>query len=213
METSKHTDPNPPADDAQPDAAALHLSRGPSRTFMGLTDEVRRLSGKLVDGSIERSDFLECCTRLTASAIGCSRAGIWLFVDTAEGRVMRCLAMYDSVNDRMTTAPDEKVAVEAYFDAFDESGFVMADDVHSHPATAGLFARRLGTMGVRSLLASSFSVNGHLFGTLTCTDVGKSSTWTSRQLAMLRQVGGPASLALYKTSRFTADTGFAPLIS
>ena len=212
MENSKPTVPTEPADEAKPDSSGLHSSRGPSRTFLGLTDEVRRLSGKLVDGSIERSDFLECCTRLTATSIGCSRAGIWLFVDTAEGRVMRCLAMYDAVNDRMTTAPDEKVAVEAYFNAFDEAGYVMADDVHVHPATSGLFAKRLGTMGVRSLLASSFSVNGHLFGTLTCTDVGKSTVWTPRQLAMLRQIGGPASLALYKTSRFTADTGFAPLI-
>ncbi len=75
----------------------------------------------------------------------------------------------------------------------------------------GLFARRLHGRGVRSLLASSFAVNGRLFGAFTCTQVGARQEWTSRQLGTLRQIGAQTSLALFKSSRFTPDTGLTPL--
>jgi GAF domain-containing protein len=184
----------------------------PSRTFTGSADAARRLCAQLVDGAIDQSTFLERCTRLTNAIVGSSRTGIWMFVDTGAGRVLRCLAMYDSVADRMTSVPDEKREVQPYFDELEQSGFVMAHNAQVHPATMGLLARRLSASGVRSLLASAFSVNGHLFGAFTCTQVGELREWTPRQLATLRQIGGPASLALYKASRFTPDTGLGPLI-
>lgn len=135
-----------------------------------------------------------------------------MFVETAEGRVLRCLAMYDAIGDRMALVPDEGNEVQPYFSALDKTGFVSAVDVGLHPATKGLFAQRLSGNGVRSLLAASCSVNGHLFGALTCTQVGERKEWTAKQLAMLRQIGSPASLALHRASRFTANTGHGLLL-
>ena len=74
-------------------------------------------------------------------------------------------------------------------------------------------ARRPGRARVQSLLAASCAVNGHLYGAFTCSQVGERQAWTARQLAMLRQIGAPASLALYRASRYTANTGYGPLVS
>ena len=191
----------------------------PSRTFTGFANESRLLCNQLLDGAIETATFLERCARLTNAVIGCSRTGIWIFVPTAAGQILRCLAMYDADADRMTTVPDEKREVQPYFEALETQGFVSASDADLHPATAGLFsplresARRPGRARVRSLLAASCAVNGHLFGAFTCSQVGERKEWTPRQLGMLRQIGAPASLALYRASRYTATTGFGPLVT
>ena len=189
------------------------LYRPPSRTFTGFANEARMLCARLTEGTLDRVTFLEQCARMANTAVGCSRTGIWMFVETDRGRVLRCLAMYDAVSDAMKRVADETHEVLPYFRALEQDGFVNASDAQGHPATHGLLGRRLGASGIHSLLASSFAVNGHLFGAFTCTQVGARKDWTPRQLASLRQIGGAASLALFRSSRFTVDTGFGPLVT
>ena len=177
-----------------------------------LTLDARRLCSMLDNAEIQRHTFLEKCTSLVAAAIGCSRAGIWIFMDTDAGQILRCVAMYDNIAKRMTHVPDETDSVGPYFQALVHSGFVMANDATSHPATAAFFSKSLAVNGVQSLLAVSVSVNGELYGAFTCTEVGRHAEWTSAQLALLRRIGPPLSMALYKASRFTPDTGLGPLI-
>lgn len=187
-------------------------SKGQPRMPGSFMQAARALNDQLGSGDLAVPAFLEAYTRLTNAMIGCSRTGIWLFVDTADGRVLRCLAMYDSVADRMTVVPDHRQHVQPYFDALEHDGFVSASDAAHHPATAGLVAQRLKARGVSSLLATSCSVNGHLYGAFTCTQIGEPKEWTGRQLAMLRQISAPASLALFRASRFTPTTGYGSLL-
>ena len=177
-------------------------------TFQGFTTEARNLCDQLSLKRIDTVTFLERCSRLTSAAIGCSRSGIWVFVDTSEGTLLRCLSMYDAVEDRMKKVADERREVQPYFAALERDGYVSADDADYHPATNGLAGLKTERKSVQSLLACSFAVNGHLFGAFTCTQIGARKEWTPRQLAMLRQIGGPASLALYRASRHTLTTGF-----
>ena len=178
----------------------------------GLAQDARRLCSMLNHAEIERHIFLERCTSLVAKAIGCSRTGIWIFMDTDAGRILRCVAMYDAVAQRMTHVPDERDSVGPYFQALDDAGYVMADDARTHPATAAFFSRSLAVNGVRSLLAVGVSINGSLYGAFTCTQVGQPTQWAAGQLALLRRVSLPVSMALYKASRFTPDTGPGPLV-
>lgn len=201
-----------PTSDEQQSSPSEAASPGLSPALSGLTQDARRLCSMLDNAEIERHTFLEKCTSLVATAIGCSRAGIWIFVDTNQGRVLRCLAMYNRITGRMTHVPDETDNVIAYFEALEHSGFVLANDARSHPATSGFFSKSLAVNGVRSLLAVSVSVNGELYGAVTCTQVGEAADWTAGQLALLRRMGPPLSMALYKASRFTPDTGPGPLI-
>lgn len=119
--------------------------------------------------------------------------------------------MHDANMNRMVKVPDETEEVSNYFDALETDGFVLANDASTHPSTRGFFANRLALNRITSLIASSVSVNGCLYGALTCTQIETPRTWTQRELSYLRQIGGPASLALHKASRFTPDTGLGPL--
>lgn len=167
-------------------------------------------------GQFERREvsavrFMEECTRLMASVIGCARVGIWLFEDAAEGRVLRCLSFYDGIKNKMTVVPDEtSLQVAAYFEALETVGHVLANDARIHPATAGFFNEKISVNGVRSLMAASFSVNGRLFGAFTCTQI-KVTEWSPVQLATLKRMGARVSLALANASRTSQSTLPMPL--
>ena len=174
---------------------------------MDLLTEVQRLCADFDHREIRRTEFLNRCTRLVASTIGCSRAGIWVFNGERPALSLRCLAMYDATRDRMTQVPDEEgPPVADYFLALEQTGHVMATDARAHFATAGFFERFLEANHVKSLLAAAFSVNGRLYGAFTCTQVGTEKEWSRADLASLRVIGSRVSLALANADRSATDT-------
>ena len=85
---------------------------------MPSSDALRDICGRLDSGDIDYVQFLELFTRELAREMGCSFAGIWIFVGGDGGRLLHNIAMYDAAQDRMVAAaPIEGPAVAAYFDA------------------------------------------------------------------------------------------------
>jgi GAF domain-containing protein len=93
-----------------------------------------------------------------------------------------------------------------YFRALVRDGAVMAADARHDPATAGFGAGYLVPMDVYSLLDVNFSVNGLMFGTFSCEQVGEIQQWTPRQLRLLRRIAARASLSLLQAVTATVDT-------
>jgi hypothetical protein len=52
----------------------------------------------------------------------------------------------------------------------------------------------------------SFSVNGVLFGTFSCEQLGTPVDWTQRQLQVLRKIASRASLTLMHVLSMAVDT-------
>ena len=183
---------------------------------MNVAVETQRICAMLEHAEIDQRAFLDRSARLVAEAVGCSRAGIWVFVGTLNGRMMHCLAMYDGVKNRMTTVADHPPGdhVSVYFQTLEKVGYVIATDARTHFATAGFFAEHLQPRGVQSMMAASFSVNGKLYGAFTCAQVGSQIEWARPQLNVLRQIGARVSLALATHAARTAmDTRPAPFIN
>lgn len=169
--------------------------------------DIQEICGRLDRGEIDRIQFLEAFTRALAGIIGCTRAGVWVFMDTAEGRALRCLAMYDRVADGMVGAADMlNAAVGPYFDTLLADGCVIAPDARNHPATAVFRDDYLLPLDIRSVLDVCFSVNGVLFGTFSCEQTAAPVSWTQRQVQLLRQIGSRASLALLHAATAHVDT-------
>jgi hypothetical protein len=158
---------------------------------------IQELCSRLDRGEIDRTRFLETFTREMAELIGCSRAGVWMFIDTAAGRSLRCMAMFDRVQDRMVDVTDiETLGAEPYFEALQRDGCVVAPDARNHPATRPFLEGYLLPLDIHSLLDVTFSVNGVVFGIFSCEQIGAPMKWTQRQLQWLRQIGSRASLTL-----------------
>lgn len=179
---------------------------------MSYTAEVDALCIRLRSGDLDRQHFVEECARLACHAVGCSRCGLWVFAETASGRVLQCLGMYDRASNRMVQVEDRlQEDSDTYFAALQEHGHVIAVDAESNPATRRFFDAGLRPHGVRSLMSAAFALNGRLFGAFTCSQVGERANWSKQQLAILTRIGSRATLALASVSPNQLRTLFGDL--
>ncbi|WP_298830162.1 GAF domain-containing protein [uncultured Piscinibacter sp.] len=174
--------------------------------------DIQEICGRLDRGEIDRDQFFEQLTRAIADLIGCTRAGVWIFLDAAEDRTLRCMAMYDRRVDRIVGVADMLNAASGpYFDMLVADGSVVAPEARHHPATADFGDAYLVPLDIHSVLDVCFSVNGVPFGTFSCEQTGAPVVWTQRQVHLLRQVGSRASLALLHAATAYTDTQPAAL--
>ena len=169
--------------------------------------DLQVISGRLERGEIDSTAYLQQLTRFVATQIGCSRAGVRVFIDAPLGRVLRCVAMYDAALGGMVGAPDMQHADHGpYFERLLRDGSVSASNARSDPVTAGLLEDYLLPANVSSLMDMCFSVNGVLFGTFSCEQVGTKCEWSQRQLQALRKIASRASLSLMHAVSNGIDT-------
>ena len=169
--------------------------------------DLQVISGRLERGEIDSTEYLQQLTRFVALQIGCSRAGVRVFIDTPQGRVLRCVAMYDTALQGMVGAPDMHHAGQGpYFERLLQDGSVSASNAVTDPVTAGLLDDYLLAANVSSLMDMCFSVNGVLFGTFSCEQVGTRCEWSQRQLQALRKIASRASLSLMHAVSNGIDT-------
>jgi hypothetical protein len=169
--------------------------------------DMQVISGRLERGEIDSAQYLEQLMRFVAAQIGCSRAGLRVFVDTAEGRALRCVAMYDGTLDRMVTAIDILHDDSSlYLECLQRDGSVAIGRAMADPVTAGPLREYLAAAAVVSLMDMSFSVNGVLFGTFSCEQIATPIEWTQRQLQALRKIASRASLTLMHVVNAAVDT-------
>ena len=169
--------------------------------------DLQIISGRLERGEIDSAQYLEQLMRFVAARIGCSRAGLRVFVDTPPVRTLRCVAMYDASLDRMVPAVDlAHAASSPYLQQLQRDGCVSAGQARTDPVTAGPLRAYLEALGIASLMDMSFSVNGVLFGTFSCEQLGTPVDWTQRQLQALRKIASRASLTLMHVVNTAIDT-------
>ena len=174
--------------------------------------DMNEICARLDRGEVDRNQFLEAFTREMTTLIGCSRAGVWMFIDTVDGRALRCMAMYDRARDQMVSATDMATAyAQTYFDTLTRDGAVVAPDARRDPTTQAFLDTYLLPLDIHSILDVSFSVNGVMFGIFSCEQVGGPIKWTQRQLQWLRQIGSRASLTLLNAATAQAETDMDPL--
>ena len=169
--------------------------------------DLQVISGRLERGEIDSAQYLDELMRYVAVHIGCSRAGLRLFIDTEQGRTLRCVAMFDSSLDRMVSAADILHAADSHFiEQLQRDGSVTTTRAPGDPVDSGALGEYLAAAKVAALMDMSFSVNGVLFGTFSCEQLGTPVDWTQRQLQSLRKIASRASLTLMHVLSMSVDT-------
>jgi GAF domain-containing protein len=168
---------------------------------------IQDVCSQLDRGEIDHRQFLEAFAREMTALIDCSRAGVWMFANSPERRLLHCVALYDRQRDEMVSAPDKRRnEVAPYMDQLLREGAIVAPDARVHPATAGCLDQYLLPNDIHSMLEVGFSVNGVMCGTFSCEQTGGRQDWTQRQLQLLRHIGSRASLALMNAAAAQIDT-------
>ena len=168
---------------------------------------LQRICGLLDRGQIDHARFLEQFTRRMAQDIGCSRAGVRLLVRSPDGAALHCLEMFDTSSNQSVKVRDIPAAEAAsYFEPLLRHGAIVSPDCLHDPVTAPFVRDYLAPMNVQSLLDVGFSVNGVLYGTFSCEQVGATQAWTAAQLNWLRQMASRVSLTLMHAITSHVDT-------
>lgn len=173
---------------------------------------LQRICGLLDRGEVDRATFLALLCRHVVQAIGCSRAAVRMLVQSREGTALHCIAMHDAAGDAPSTVPDMVSRDPTpYFESLLRDGCVLATDAWHDPGTAPFVDSYLAPMDVRSLLDVGFSVNGALYGSFSCEQVGETRAWSPQQLMLLRQIASRVSLTLMHAITSEIDTAPAAL--
>lgn len=170
-------------------------------------NELQIISGRLERGEIDGARFIEQLMHFVAGQIGCSRAGLRLFIDSPAGRALHCFAMYDHRSGQMVEVADIVPEHDcAYLERLQRDGSVTTTHALTDSVTKGAFRDYLTAAGVASLMDMGFSVNGQLFGVFSCEQIGEPVEWTQRQLQRLRKISSRASLSLMHVVNASVDT-------
>lgn len=169
--------------------------------------DLQVISGRLERGEIDSAQYLDQLMRFVAAQIGCSRAGLRLFIDNEQGRTLRSVAMFDAGLDRIVSTADIPHDPDShYIEQLQRDGSVTTIRAHGDPVDSGALRNYLDASRVTALMDMSFSVNGALFGTFSCEQLGPPVDWTQRQLQVLRKIASRASLTLMHVLSMSVDT-------
>ena len=170
-------------------------------------EQLQAISGSLERGAIDGGRYLEQFTRFVVAQVGCTRASVRVFIDTAGGRTLRSIAMYDAAQDRMIATEDVSHAdSSAYLDRLVHDGCVVVADTTTDAVVAPLRDSYYAPNDIRSVIDMCFAVNGELFGIFSCEQTVQRVDWTQRQVQLLRKIASRASLTLMHVVSLNVDT-------
>ncbi len=166
------------------------------------------MAAQLACGALTLPAFREALCRLLRGSFGVSRASLWGFTGDGDKRSLHCVGLASTgAAFHASGAVLHASEFGLYFEQLLSRGVYVAHDVMQEPALAGL-ATYFARTGVRSLLDTSFQINGRPFGVVCLEETGRVRTWTAQEAAALRQAASTISLSVARLGP-TFDFGVA----
>lgn len=169
--------------------------------------EIARLSlarlGIVDPGEVDR--VMHVASRVSATTLGASRVGIWLFDDFG---AMRCVSQYFPDGD--TDEPGGVLRVDAYphyFAAIRSRRAIAAEDAQRDPRTSEL-VEYLKAGNIGSLLDVPIYANGEVIGILCFEHTGAPRKWEKRDVDFAISIGDMLS-SLFEHARLLASESAA----
>ncbi|MCW7536946.1 GAF domain-containing protein [Aquabacterium sp. A7-Y] len=163
-----------------------------------LAQTIRAHSADLLADRLSSSGYRDRLCVALQQAFGCSRASLWRFGGpAADDLSLTCVAAFD-VAEGATPGGDvlRQVEYRGYFEALLQSGVYASSDVLTDPHLGGLVAPYFLPRGIRSLLDTTFKVNGRIFGVVCIEQTGEPRHWSVREQHALRHAASQISLAV-----------------
>lgn len=158
---------------------------------------IRYLGSSLVSGLLSPREFKSQLCEALVKHFGCSQVGVWLFVEEADGRRLRCVGTFVTGSGYVEGGGELKEdEYRVYFRELLRRGAYASYDVLEDPNLQGLVEPYFIPSGVRSLLDTAFQVNGKPMGVICIEQTGKPRHWDGVEKSQLRQAGAAVSLAI-----------------
>jgi len=138
---------------------------------------------------------------ITADALqlNVSRVSVWLLNE--EHTVLTCKALYDRGIFSSELITLESKDYPRYFQALNDSGFISADDAHTHPSTNEFSEHYLTPLNISSLMDTPIRINGLVKGVVCHEHIGKSRQWSREEEDFARSIADLCSQAILEKNR------------
>jgi GAF domain-containing protein len=148
------------------------------------------------DQQLSELQFYQQLTETITSALGCSRASLWLYSDSLLNEII-ALDLYDRNSDThyqgIALHEDD---FSPYFEAMRNDGGIDAAHAMEHSATRCFTEAYFEPNDIYSLLDVGIRYNSQLVGVFCCENVGEVMVWMDQQKAYLEQAGKLITFAL-----------------
>lgn len=143
---------------------------------------------------------------ITAAALQLDvpRVGIWLF--DKEKTVIISQAMYNQGKIDFSHQSIESKDYPHYFTAIKSTGFISADNAHTHPATKGFLKDYLLPYNIRSILDTPIYNEGELIGVMSCENLTVQRKWSSEEQDFARSMSYLMGQVFLNEQRKQAET-------
>lgn len=150
---------------------------------------ISKLLGQSDWGEIDSETFLRELAWAIAGELQCARFGVRLVMDTPLGRTLKTVVMVDGSLNATVHVPDViGDEVDEYLATVARCGGFIASHVEEEARIPSLLRDTLDQCDVRSLLDVSISLNGMIYGIMSCEHVGSAAQWSPHQVELLRRL-------------------------
>ncbi|MEJ0088843.1 MAG: PAS domain S-box protein [Limisphaerales bacterium] len=158
----------------------------------------------------DKSDFdkaLRTITSLAASTLAVARVSYWAMQEQDSAIACELLRLNSSqeFDEKFKGTRLGAADAPAYFSALALKRPIVASDVQSHPAMAGLIAGYLNPRGITSLLDVPVWVRGEVVGVICNEHIGPAREWSAEEVDFASSLAAMVSLALEESSRARSE--------
>jgi PAS domain S-box-containing protein len=157
----------------------------------------------------DKSDFdqaLRTITRLSATTMNIARVSYWSLRDDDSALV--CELLFEgggTVNESFKGTRLSAQDAPAYFAALELKRPIVAHDVFSHPAMAGLVEGYLKPLKITSLLDIPVWVRGEVVGVICHEHIGPAREWSAEEIDFASSLAAMVSLAVEESNRARSE--------
>ena len=158
----------------------------------------------------DKSDFdraLRTITARAAATLEVARVSYWSLQDNDSALVCELLWLNPSQEYDERFKDTRLVAADApaYFSALALKRPIVAGDVQTHPAMAGLVAGYLNPLGITSLLDVPVWVRGEVVGVICHEHTGPAREWSAEEIDFASSLAAMVSLAVEESNRARSE--------
>jgi hypothetical protein len=170
---------------------------------------LRRLSSNFLGQWISQCEFRLAITRLLKQHFNCERANLWRITAGEGGQKLARVSTSDPSGREMENA---LVLTEGecpeFFAKISAGGAYIC---RNSPVVPECLARTLFSTPESTLLSSVISVNGCVYGVISCERLPGQSAWTSKDIQTLRRLTATVGLVTRQHEREEAAVDPSPL--
>ena len=158
----------------------------------------------------DKSDFdkaLRTITALAAATLAVARVSYWSLEDNDTALVCDLLRLNPSsdYDEKFKGTRLGAADAPAYFSALALKRPIVASDVRTHPAMAGLMAGYLNPLGITSLLDVPVWVRGEVVGVICHEHIGPAREWSAEEIDFASSLAAMVSLAVEESNRTRSE--------